>query len=867
MIVTINAIAENRTVRSLMPGPFTRTCCICAHRRSPLQKDAPEASGRHTWPLLSSLASEPPAMEGYIVLIVLVPIALLVLMIVLLARLGNLSRELAATRQTMRELAERWRSGAPIIAEQPEPAPPILTSPPVVVPPPVQPERPQAAVPPELPRATPSPANAGSLPPRYVVQAPLPQPPMPPATPQPSFFKRHPDLEKFIGENLINKIGIAVLVIGIGLLLRYAIGKGLISETGRTLVGLLAGGLLVFFGHRVRKSFRAFSSVLVAGGIAVFYFTIAIAFHQYHLLGQLPAFLVMVAITGLAVALTLAYDRKELAVIALLGGFATPFLASTGDGDFRVLFTYLLILDGGMLVLANFKKWHVINILSFALTLLVFGGWAIGPYMNLEPRPYALAFAFAGAFFLVFFLMNLRYNLRHRQAFGALDHALLLVNTAAFYAAGMHLLGDSTLKITGLFTASLGLFYLLFALYFHKKEGIPRTLKLLLIGLVLTFISLAAPVQLEGSYITLFWAAEAVLLLWFAQRTGLALVERGSLLVMALMLGSLWMDLADVYGWFPDEAMIPLMNKGWITGMVAAASLSGMSLLLNRREAGHPMLLGLTAGVMLRVTIVMAIVVLYAVSLLELRYQLVRRFDGAVMAMALMGYTLFFLLALELLTRSIPRGFRVAIGVLFIIVSTVFVTGYYWSSREALWSFLMLQGGRGFLLAHYAAFALMAIAVVRMAMMAREGIGREATGWGLYLWVMCTFLVVFASQELDHVALLVKRPEGHAFIDALRDARRVGYPILWGVGSFLFMWYGMRQRMRMIRVVALSLFAITLLKLFLFDLGSLSEGGRVAAFIFLGALLLIVSFMYQRLKGLLMEDSPTKDPRTDAAQG
>ena len=131
---------------------------------------------------------------------------------------------------------------------------------------------------------------------------------------------------------------------------------------------------------------------------------------------------------------------------------------------------------------------------------------------------------------------------------------------------------------------------------------------------------------------------------------------------------------------------------------------------------------------------------------------------------------------------------------------------------------------------------------------------------------MCVFVVVFASQELDHVALLIQRPEGFAFGDALRDARRIGYPILWGLGSFLFMWYGMRQRMRIMRVIALSLFAITLLKLFLFDLGSLSEGGRVAAFIFLGALLLVVSFMYQKLKGLLMEDGPTNTQRGDDPQ-
>lgn len=816
-------------------------------------------------------------MEEYVVLLALVPLAILVLLIVLLARLGSVSRDLRNTQQGLEKLAERLRN-TPTSSPAPDTAPraaaPMVAPPPIVTPPPVTPpvERIPEPIPP-VPIAIPQPASvivqapvkASGTPPPFVAPPSL-RPLSPPPPPRPSFFERHPDLEKFIGENLINKIGIAVLVIGIGLLMRYAIGKGLISESARTLIGLVAGGVLVFFAHRLRNSFRAFSSVLIAGGIAVFYFCIAIAFHQYHLLAQLPAFVVMVVITGLAVALTLAYDRKELAVIALLGGFATPFMVSNGDGNFRVLFTYLLVLDVGMLVLANFKKWHVINILSFALTLLLFGGWSISAYPGLEPRPYALAFPFASAFFLVFFGMNLRYNLRHKHAFGALDHTLLLVNTAAYYAVGMYLLSDSPVRISGLFTVAIGLFYLLFALYFHKKEGIPRPLKLLLIGLVLTFISLAAPVQLEGNHITLFWAIESVLLLWFAQRADLRLVERGSVLVMLLMLGSLWMDLSSVYGWSAAETMTPLLNKGWVTGMVAALSLGGMTLLLRRRPADHTLLLGLTAGVMQRITTVLAIVALYVVCLLELRYQLARAFDGPVVAMAVMGYSLLYLLILDLATRSAPRGFRVALGALQVLASLLYVTAFYAHTHTALWYLIGQQGARGFFVAHYAAVVLMVITIVRLAMMAREQVGRSAGGWNAYLWAMCTLVVVFASQELDHAALLVQRPEGFAFSEALRDARRIGYPILWGVGSFLFMWYGMRQRMRMMRVIALSLFAITLLKLFLFDLGSLSEGGRVAAFIFLGALLLVVSFMYQKLKGLLMEDEPANTQRVDDPQ-
>jgi len=813
-------------------------------------------------------------MEGLFVLLALIPIALVVLMVLLLVRMSGLMQELRQMQQQIAALlggaGERHGTfGSPYsspaeehpIREQFVPGPPpIITPPPAPAPPSVE-EEPLIE---HLRELVPEPEAISFMDLVEDIRPdPIPAehyhtiPPEPPRPPRLSFFERHPDLEKFIGENLINKIGITVLVIGIGLLLKYAIGQGMISETGRTLIGLVAGGVLLFFAHRSRSGFRAFSSVLVAGGIAVFYFSIAIAFHQYGLIGQIPAFAIMVVITGLAVLLTLAYDRKELAVIALLGGLATPFMVSTGEGNFRVLFTYLLILDAGMLVLANYKKWHIINIVSFAGTVLIFGSWAMVRYPDLDPRPALQAFAFATAFFLAFFGMNLRYNLRHKQAFVALDHMLLLLNTALYYGISIYLLSDLTVRVTGLFTVLLGLFYMVFAWYFHRREGIPSALKFLLIGLVLTFISLAAPVQLEGNHITLFWAAEAVLLLWFAQRAGIRLVERGAVVVLVLMLLSLWMDLEQIYGWGGAEGMRPLLNKGWITGMVATIALGAVTVLLRKRDPEHLVVRGIRASTLSQFTAAIGVLVLYATNYLEQRYQLSRTLDSSVVDMALMAYTLLFVLVLEVATRNATLLFRSAVGVLLIVCGSAYITQFYSSSRLALEMAQRGTGGGGFLPFHYVAMVLMVIATVRLAYVARQRITRPSKQWNIYLWGMCAFMVVFVSQELDHAMLLGRT--GTAATSVLLDsARRVGYPILWGIGSFAMMWYGMRARMRMMRVIALTLFAITLLKLFLFDLGELSEGGRVAAFIFLGALLLVISFMYQKLKLLLVEDAPAE---------
>ncbi|MES1159235.1 MAG: DUF2339 domain-containing protein, partial [Bacteroidota bacterium] len=181
------------------------------------------------------------------------------------------------------------------------------------------------------------------------VQPAEPVRPVEHAAPSPGFFERHPDLEKFIGENLVSKIGIAVLVLAIGFFVKYAIDNDWIGPIGRVGIGLLCGAILVGLAHLLRNNYKAFSSVLVGGGLAVFYFTIALAFHEYHLFGQALSFIIMLVITVFAVALSLLYDRQELAIIALAGGFITPFLVSNGSGNYKILFSYLLILNTGLL--------------------------------------------------------------------------------------------------------------------------------------------------------------------------------------------------------------------------------------------------------------------------------------------------------------------------------------------------------------------------------------------------------------------------------------------------------------------------------------------------------------------------------------
>ena len=180
--------------------------------------------------------------------------------------------------------------------------------------------------------------------------------------------------EKFIGENLLNKIGIAILVLGIGYFVKFAIDKEWIGEIGRVAIGVFCGGLLIGIAHKLRNEFRSFSSVLTGGGIVVLYFTIALGFIEYEIFSQTAAFLLMLVITVFGALLSIAYDKVELAVISLLGGLAAPILVSTGNGNYQTLFIYLIVLNGGMLAVSYMKKWKLINLLSLIGSVIMIGG-------------------------------------------------------------------------------------------------------------------------------------------------------------------------------------------------------------------------------------------------------------------------------------------------------------------------------------------------------------------------------------------------------------------------------------------------------------------------------------------------------------
>jgi uncharacterized membrane protein len=711
----------------------------------------------------------------------------------------------------------------PIILEQPKPQPKIYTPPQII-------DEPKPVV------------------------AQVVTPPSPPKPKKPSFFERNPDIEKFIGENLANKIGIGILVIGIGFFVKYAIDQEWINEVGRVFIGILCGGILLGLAHYLRKSFTAFSSVLVGGGIAVLYLTIYIAFHAYGMFTPLVAFMLMAVITGFAVFFSLAYNKVELAVVALLGGFASPLMVSTGEGNYVALFIYITILDVGMMVLSFYKKWPLVNIISYAFTVLLYGTWLSTQFDYETPGMIAGALVFATDFYLVFFAMNLINNIRERRPFGAMEFALLLSNTFFYYAAGMYVLNNSTgIDFRGVFTVALGVFNFGFAYALYKNSRVDKNLVYLLIGLVLTFVSLAAPIQLKGNYITLFWAAETVLLLWLSQKSGIKLMKITSHAVMALMIISLMMDLQQVYE-SSDAQLAIVVNKGYLTSLFVVASFV-LTLLLLKREKPEGQVINL--GLYRNIVTVAAVLLIYSMNLLELTHHLSAAYpdDTQLRLLSVGSYNLLFILALLLAAPklTVPGDVRNAFAFLGPLAVIMYVGIYYQQSIVARFTMIMDHGSSTAFYIHYLLVLLIipicAVAITMIKQLKEFNL-RTANA---YSWFYVIFFVFLASSELDNIVLLSIGTDVN-MEHVLSQDHKIGFPILWGLTSFVLIAVGLKWKLRHLRIISLTLFLVTLVKLFAVDIRGISEGGKIAAFISLGILLLIVSFMYQRLKKILLTD-------------
>ena len=272
-------------------------------------------------------------------------------------------------------------SPAPVPAAVPAPMPPIAAAPP--------------PSPPPRPEALPPPAARPSPPPRPEV------PPLPPwRTPPPSPPRRPFDWESLVGVKLFSWIAGILFALTAITFLRYSVDHGWLKPPIRMAMGLVMGaGLLGLCEHRVARRYAITANALGAAGIVTLFSTFFAAHTLWHLVGAVPTFVLMVLVTAVAVGLSIRHDALFIALLGLVGGFATPALLSTGEDHPIGLFGYLLLLNAGLAWVALRKSWPVLSVLSLAFTVIYQWGWVF-KFLDASKLPLALGI------FLIFPLLG-----------------------------------------------------------------------------------------------------------------------------------------------------------------------------------------------------------------------------------------------------------------------------------------------------------------------------------------------------------------------------------------------------------------------------------------------------------------------------
>ncbi len=174
------------------------------------------------------------------------------------------------------------------------------------------------------------------------------------------------------GEWWLNKIGIGLLLFGAAFLFKFSVDQNWITPGVRVGIGLALGALLVVLGLRVYADRRAFSQVLLGGGIGVFYITGYAAFQLYALVPYAAAFAFMVSVTLLAMLLSLRQDGSALALIGTAGGLGTPFILYAGAESVGGLVLYTSLILAGACGIYLYRGWTSLLLTAFAGTWTVF---------------------------------------------------------------------------------------------------------------------------------------------------------------------------------------------------------------------------------------------------------------------------------------------------------------------------------------------------------------------------------------------------------------------------------------------------------------------------------------------------------------
>jgi uncharacterized membrane protein len=655
-------------------------------------------------------------------------------------------------------------------------------------------------------------------------------------------------MEYAVASQWLLRLGIMILVVGIGFFLKYSVEHGLINETGRVALSTIAGLSLLTGGTQLLGGrYRLLGQGFLGGGLVTLYFAVYAAANFYHLITPPPAFALMVLVTLLAGFIAVRFETMLVAVLGVLGGYGTPLMLASTEVNYLALYTYLLVLGLGVLGMCVWRHWPLVNILSFfchtGLFLASLESYDVSRVWDVLP--------YLGAFFVLFSTMTFLHKLVAGVRSNLLDVLGLLVNAGVTYAVGFRLVDQAFgREWVAAVTLSLAVFYALHVSYFLTHRLRDRELLVTFLGLSAFFLTVTMPLILSREWITVSWALQALVVLWIAGKLGSEFLRHVSYLLYGLVLFRFGLiDLRMQFLNAPTAASLPWseylqqLAERLILFGVPIASLAGGYRLMQQLPATEGVVsrdndtpVWMPQATAMRVLLGLAVTMLFV----YVHFEFHRTFGYLYPPAMLPLLTLVWLaMCAWLLLEAVRSGWKILYGLLMVFIAGLLVK---------LLAIDLPAWGAGPLLLYGAGYSFRD-AVMRLVDFGAL-VGFFAGGYALlrgrtapetvkmfFGWTALALLFVYLTLEVNSFLA--------AYMAGLRSG---GVSIVWGLYAFAVLLAGIRHHVRGLRYLGLTLFAVVTWKVFFVDLSQLDQFYRIIAFVVLGVVVLAGSFIYLRYR-------------------
>ena len=381
--------------------------------------------------------------------------------------------------------------------------------------------------------------------------------------------------------------GIVTLLFGFGFLAQYSA----VTYFGDYLTqikvgfGFVCSAAAIGIGIRLikkDKKFEEFGQALMGLGLSLNYLFIYFISADPPLIGTTVGFILIFINTAVSVVLSLRYESKIIALLALLGGALAPsYLQSTGENT-HIYFAYLWLLCVASAYTAKRLSWEVLNFISFLLVTLILGSKTYLNYTDVRSLPDAMYLLLFHAFGYLYAYLSLFDGLKPKKEQSSMSIITLIGAQGAMMMSLYFVYGNQQEAY-----ASLSLAYLLnmipFALItvvFYQQWNEQQ--KSILIGISSAFVAAAIPAYFGIQYRGLLWALQGIVLLGGGLIFKLPIVRR---LAYTVLMGGL-VNMAFNLDWYsmPSRSVGQLFTTGYINLWSIGIVLMVVSFLLKKYE-------------------------------------------------------------------------------------------------------------------------------------------------------------------------------------------------------------------------------------------------------------------------------------------